>query len=213
MECAATATGGAGIRVNFVVPSANAIAQRIGPGPVDALWFDLSLFDNNFRGGTFIGNGPHLPRQASPSPLDWHGLLLDRQHDYRVNAFAGGRWREVGRGSFVTPDCANVSRQICEGPGTVAVSFVSAHRAPAGRAPTSSVPAAKWVDISLQDNGFIDGTYLGRQLQSDSVVWEGIAPALRHVLRINWFYPGGIGWRVQALDSFVSLDCRNILTS
>src|SRR4051794_34822588 len=54
-------------------------------------WFDLTLFDNGFAPGTFIGLGP-LP--SNQSTFTWNGLKPGLLHFIRLNTFVNstGIW-------------------------------------------------------------------------------------------------------------------------
>lgn len=52
-------------------------------------WIDLSLQDNGWRDGTFIGVGP-LP--GSDSSFLWVGLVGNSPHVLRINQLIGGSW-------------------------------------------------------------------------------------------------------------------------
>lgn len=68
----------------------------------DSQWIDLSLFNNGFAGGTFVGVGP-MP--GFQEVLVWQGLLPGRTHYYRINTFAVGGWHPTDAYSFTTRLC------------------------------------------------------------------------------------------------------------
>jgi hypothetical protein len=71
-----------------------------GQGPQ---WVDLSLFDNGFALGTFLGSGPIDAGQRS---LIWDGLLPNTLHFVRVNTLTASGWFPSQTMTFVTPnDC------------------------------------------------------------------------------------------------------------
>ena len=211
------------VTVRFVVPSAFDVSNKIGM-PAEQVWIDLSLQNNGFVPGTFINAGPFVPRgDLSDQVFAWHGVVNNSQHFYRINALAGGTWRELGRGTFETPDCAPVLEMACESTGTAAVTFGT---------PRSSLgperPAiAQWIDLSIfgnprnpnLDNGFVPGTFIGAGPFSPEGVrftWRGITPALRHYFRVNVFHSGppqfgdNDTWAQMGGGRFVSLDCRDL---
>ena len=69
----------------------------------DSQRLDLSLFDNGFAGGTFIGAGPLW---GSAQTFTWDGLLPGAVHYYRVNTKSAlGGWHPSGTYSFRTWAC------------------------------------------------------------------------------------------------------------
>lgn len=68
-------------------------------------WLDLSLFNNGWEWGTFLGAGPLAAAQGS---LQWDGLIGDTTHFVRLNQqFASGAWDPSPTFSFRTIDCAS----------------------------------------------------------------------------------------------------------
>ncbi|MPZ50848.1 MAG: hypothetical protein GEU75_16375 [Dehalococcoidia bacterium] len=70
--------------------------NRVGPQ-----WVDLSLFNNNFAEGTFLGNGPLF---AGQSGLVWNGLLPATWHFLRVNTLTPFGWFPSETKVFYTRD-------------------------------------------------------------------------------------------------------------
>ncbi len=69
-------------------------------------WIDLSLFDNQFAPGTFLGTGP-LP--AGQESVVWNGLLPATWHFARVNTLTSGGWVASKTMFFYTrDDCPSV---------------------------------------------------------------------------------------------------------
>lgn len=66
--------------VTFRWQGANASSQQ---------WLDLSLQDNGWRDGTFIGVGPLAGTDAS---FVWIGLVGNSPHVLRINQLIAGRW-------------------------------------------------------------------------------------------------------------------------
>ncbi len=64
-------------------------------------WLDLSIFNNDFAPGTFLGNGP-LP--ATQSTLVWDGLLSATWHFVRVNTLTPFGWFPSATIAFFTRD-------------------------------------------------------------------------------------------------------------
>ena len=67
-------------------------------------WLDLSLFNNTWEWGTFLGAGP-LP--ASQKALRWDGLIPNATHYVRVNQLlANGVWDPSPTFIVQTRDCS-----------------------------------------------------------------------------------------------------------
>lgn len=201
-----------GTRVGFAVPGTLDLPSLVG-GRVGYVWIDLSLFDNDFAPGTFIGAGPFVPRLGA-TEFGWEGLEPVQRHYYRLNALTESGWHEVGRGSFETINCGPVRRMGCSIPdGAVSVEF---GLGPAGMF-GSRAPVASWFDLTLfgsprnpiLDNGFPPGTFVGAgpfPTNAAIFAWNGIKPNARHYYRQNTNYGDGV-WEPQFSGSFVSLDC------
>jgi hypothetical protein len=66
-------------------------------------WLDLSLFNNGWEWGTFLGAGP-MP--GSQDALRWDGLIAGTTHFVRVNQqLADGTWDPSITYTFVTANC------------------------------------------------------------------------------------------------------------
>jgi hypothetical protein len=66
-------------------------------------WLDLTIFDNGWQPGSFIGAGPLSGRSTS---YLWPGLLSKTQHYIRINQqLANGAWDASGTFVFTTIDC------------------------------------------------------------------------------------------------------------
>lgn len=66
-------------------------------------WFDLSLFDNGWQWGTFLGAGPFAPGNMS---FQWKGLIPAATHFIRVNQqLPDGSWDPSLTFYFVTVSC------------------------------------------------------------------------------------------------------------
>lgn len=199
----------------FLIPQRDEAAQRAaengGPGvEPDQIWIDLSLFDNGFADGTYIGAGPFLNPVTGTSSFIWQNLLPGRLHYYRLNALVGDRWFQLGSASFETPDCNVVGALSCNSsPPSPSVSFVVPPVAPSDR---GTVATQQWFDLSLFDNRFAPGLFLGTgpvPLSGASFRWTGILPASRHYFRVNTDF-GAEGWRALAAGSFLSLNCYGL---
>src|SRR5215213_5329210 len=48
-----------------------------------------------------------------------------------------------------------------------------------------------WVDLSLLDNGFAEGTFLGLPSNAERLTWAGLLPGLAHYWRVSALTPDG----------------------
>jgi hypothetical protein len=68
---------------------------------------------------------------------------------------------------------------------------------------------AQFFDLSLQNNGFIFGTFVGLgplPSNQNSFVWEGISPGLQHYIRVNTSTQ--FGWAPSQTYTFFSPNCQ-----
>jgi hypothetical protein len=209
--------------VEFILPGvpdvrSNLAAKGISADP-DAIWLDLSLFDNDFAPGTFLNAGP-FAAAADGRLFGWFGLADRKTHFYRLNAHVGLRWVELGRGSFETPDCSTVNSIVCDrrsGANTVDFVFAKyeAQLPPGVPVPPLLTALQSWIDLSLQDNDFLPGTFLGARTSPapSAYGWSGLAPGLRHYYRLNTLWSDGRwdgGRSIGGFGSFVSLRCDGL---
>jgi hypothetical protein len=192
-------------------------------------WLDLSLLDNGFEGGTFLAAGP-LPLSAEPYGLEsgsftWDDLAPNVRHFWRVNTAASGVWAPSTTASFTTPDCLseppgaathlNVSRQACaldlEGTRTVTFDWEPAlffRRDPATGLEFIT-PGEQWLDISVLNNNFAPGTFLGIRVPDDADYRafdvRGIRGTARHYWRINTLGPDG--WKPSITQYLDAIQC------
>src|SRR5947209_1501645 len=97
--------------------------------------------------------------------------------------------------AFPNADNLAVSGQACLSDGSVGLSLSW----------TSYGTGGQWVDLTLFDNGFAPGTFIGLgPLNSgqNTFTWNGLRPGLLHFLRLNTLTPQG--WA----PSFVSFATR-----
>jgi len=154
-------------------------------------WLDLSLSDNGFAADTFAGAGPFPPEADS---FVWGGLSPGVTYFLRVNTRSPFGWEPSQTLAFVTATCASagalvasqitVSAQGCEtaSPGSVTATLSW----------TPSRRGEQWLDISLFNNRFAPGTFIGIgpfPPETNSFVWSGLRPGLTHFLRINTHSP------------------------
>jgi len=67
----------------------------------------------------------------------------------------------------------------------------------------------QWFDLSLSNNGFAPGTFVGigpLGFNQTSFTWDGILPGLTHYMRINTLTP--YGWSVSQTVTFTTRDCQ-----
>lgn len=195
----------------FLIPEAGEVAQRLSEHGAPAIapiqiWIDLSLSDNEFADGTYLGTGPFSSPVFGTSSFIWSGLLPGRLHYYRLNALVGDAWFLIGSGMFETPDCVTVRDVRCYAFWNAAVSFVTA---PSQSIAKGTAAVQQWLDLSLVDNGFAPGTFVATgplPPSGTSFLWPDILPARRHYFRVDTNYAAA-GWRATATGSFLSLDC------
>ena len=69
----------------------------------------------------------------------------------------------------------------------------------------------QFVDLSLQNNGWEDGTYVGSQAMAPSttsLLWDGLLPGEWHYLRVNTQLPDG-SWQASTTIAFITRDDCN----
>jgi hypothetical protein len=204
-------------QAGFAIPGTRDLPS-LGAEGTEQIWIDLSLFNNGFAPGTFIGAGPFVPRHGALE-FRWYNLQPVRMHYYRLNALRAGKWIELGRGSFETINCGVVEAVACSignPAGATGVQFdIAEAYSPPGR------PALEqWFDLTLfanprnttLDNGFLSGTFIGAGpflVAGTHFWWSGLLPGRRHFYRKNVLH-AGTGWEQTYSGSFVSLDCRGL---
>jgi peptidoglycan/xylan/chitin deacetylase (PgdA/CDA1 family) len=72
------------------------------PGLSGGQWVDLSIYDNNFAPGTFLGTGPLAKEQYA---YVWDGLAPNTVHYLRIDTDTAYGWRPSATLRFRTPDC------------------------------------------------------------------------------------------------------------
>jgi len=201
----------------FIVPgieeTADILAARGISGRVDAVWIDLSLFDNDFAQGTFLGLGPNTPDPDGAVTRAWRGLDHETTHFYRLNARVGDRWVELGRGTFRTNNCLVLLQVLCEGDDSVRATFEPLQP---GILEQGGLPTETWIDLSLFNNGFAAGTFIGNGpvafnphgARNDSD-WPGLLPGRTHYYRENTHYSAA-GWVPQYNGSFDTPTCASL---
>jgi hypothetical protein len=200
----------------YLPPLADGARGRLSwiPSAPDETWLDVSLFDNGFQPGTFLGHGPH-PSRSKHQVIEWEGLRPRAVHYYRINARVGSQWYEITRGVFETPDCIWVSRIACDEQSRVEVTlFVR----PPGIT-EMAVPIETWLDLTLRPDGFRPGTFLGAGPfavgePGTTFVWRDLRILSRHYWRTNTlflFFDNRLRWQTQVGGSFLTHDCNTLL--
>ncbi|MGB6836228.1 MAG: hypothetical protein WBF66_00810 [Dehalococcoidia bacterium] len=184
--CSIATPGRAAVTFNWPAPPPGAIQQ----------WLDLSLFNNGFVPGTFVGVGPFGPQTTS---FTWQGILPGLTHYYRLNVLYPDGWHPSATGYFVSCEPGKAAlgdvRQFCT-PQGVEVTF--------NWSPTTPPGTVQWLDLSLSDNGFVPGTFVAAGPLSgnaSSFVWNGLAPGRTHYWRVNTLHLS-LGWQASARDAF-----------
>lgn len=203
MACAS----GARVTTTFVIPDADELRARFGSVPAQ-VWVDLTLFDNGFAPGTFIGLGPFAPSAEGPTPVEWAGMTPGLGHVYRLNALTPAGWQGIGGGGFQTPNCATIVRIDCTGEDSSTVLFYL----PPAFSVAGGVPQEQWIDMSLNDFSFRAAGYLSAgpfPAEGATFPWSGVLYGRPHNYRVNAFYAGR-GWIIQTTGGFSPPDCRNL---
>jgi hypothetical protein len=117
-------------------------------------WLDLSLFDNGWQWGTFLGAGP-MP--ASQQSLSWDGLIPNTTHFVRLNQeLTPGTWDPSLTYYWTTLNCPQPVQQPPAAPTNLNI---------AGAIPDLSIPVppgqgelgritVSWQDNSNDEDGF-----------------------------------------------------------
>jgi lipoprotein-anchoring transpeptidase ErfK/SrfK len=143
-------------------------------------WVDLSVQDNNFAAGTFVGYGPLDGKATSVS---WSNLEPGTAAFWRVNARTPSGWVTSETGTFVP--CGNAAplaaaKITCGVDDNATVQF--------RWAPTSLSAKSQYLDISTSDNGFAPGTFYSAgpfSPDASTYSWPNIAGESTHYFRIN----------------------------
>jgi hypothetical protein len=205
-----------GVTATFAIPHSGILWDTQAADAPTAVWIDLSLFDNGFAPGSFLGNGPYTPG-GGPATVTWRGLKPDTAHYYRLNALAGGAWFPRPEPAFETPDCRSELAIACdESSSSVAVTFGMRVGIT-----EQAIPLQTWLDLTLRRDGFSPGTFIGSgpfDVQPSSLPtpfeWRGIAMSANHRWRANTLFrfavnvpPPGLRWIVEDGGSFLTPYC------
>ncbi len=175
-------------------------------------WVDLSLVDNGFVPGTFVGYGQ---LDASMGSITWDGLMPGMTHFLRVNSLTPFGWQPSDTISFTTTSCAGYGASAIP-PKNLApagVSVVSQECLPDGNVRVTlawnAVPQGTiWADLSITDQRFMPGTFVNYgniPAAWNTFTWDGLVPHQRHFLRLNNFAMGG--WNPSNVAVFTTRDC------
>ncbi len=172
-----------------------------GPDSTAAqFWLDLSVFQNQFAGGTYISAGPF---SAGTGSFAWSGLQPDLTHFARLRSV-------TANGASTSSN--TVTFRPCGGPavlypatydcvGNVAnVNFTWTPMAPGG---------IQFLDLTVLDNGFQPGTFLSfgpLNAAADRQFWQRIQPNTQHFFRLNTLTDSG--WVTSTTSTF-SASCSN----
>ena len=142
-----------------------------------AQFVDLSLLDNGFQTGTFVGTGPLA---TSISTYTWSGLTKATPHFWRVNTLTAGGWEVSEAGAFVP--CGGPALRY--GPITCSGANAMVHFR---WAPPSPAATTQWLDLSLNDNGFAQGTFVGASFEGnvDRMEWSSLEGGKTYYFRVN----------------------------
>jgi hypothetical protein len=166
-------------------------------------WLDLSIFNNGFAPGTFLGAGPLSPGTNS---LVWDGLITNTVHYFRVNTFNGSFWEPSPTASFTTPNCSvafsgatnlHLNAQACLANGYDRLDFGW----------TPSQQGIQFLDISTLNNNFNGGfTGLGPLPPSQNrLVLDNVGANVVVFVRVNTLTP--IGWIPSQTLAFATSPC------
>jgi hypothetical protein len=177
--------------------SANVTFTWTGPTNVSAIFLDLSIFDNTFADGTYIT----MVLAPGTTTFTWNGIQPGVAHFWRVTGQGlNGDWVMSAFGRF-TPCGTQRLLSInysCTGAGRARVEF--------RWAPSSSAADFQFLDISLFNNGFAPGTFLGAGPiipNAQGLFWDGILANAAHYFRVNAFTI--FGWGPSQTGSFVAV--------
>jgi hypothetical protein len=168
-------------------------------------WLDLSLFNNNFAPGTFLGAGPMASGQNT---LVWDGLLANTTHYVRVNTFTSQGWEASLTYAFNTAACNvaysgassyHLDVQSCLPNGLVRINLDW----------LPSQQGIQFADFSLSNNGFFPGTFAGigaMPPNQNSLTVDNMSPNTTYFSRLNTLTPGG--WIATPTIAFTTGTCQ-----
>jgi hypothetical protein len=174
-------------------------------------WVDLSLTNNGFIPGTFVGIGPIASGQTS---FAWDGILGGFTHYLRINTLTAYGWSISPTIVFTTRnDCALAISQTPRGvPATnFAVSQVCMpNGATRGVATwTSSNQGQQWLDDSAYNADYAPNSYVSMGPMApgqNALNWDGLVPGTWHFARISTGTPSGWLGSLSVM-MYVRTDC------
>lgn len=174
-------------------------------GPHDfQVRLDLSLFDNDFQPGTFVSTGPLEPTATS---YTWRGIRPGDVHYYRLNLRDADGWHPGPTGEFVSGLCVSPAASL---QAVTQACSATAEEAKASFAWSPGVHSggAQWVDLSLFNNGFAEGTFISvgpLPPATSTLDWAGLRQDSQHYWRVNTLAPDG--WHPSATGTFKTTTC------
>jgi uncharacterized protein YkwD len=90
-----------------------------------AQWVDISLFNNDFAEGSYIGAGPLQPNQGA---FVWPGIRPGLRHFWRVTSVTSSGWAVSATGSFTPCASAAAPSQPLPPAAPITVSLTSLER-------------------------------------------------------------------------------------
>jgi hypothetical protein len=153
---------------------------------------DISIFDNGFAPGTFIGSNAD-----GVSSLRWDGILTQTPHVWRVNSLIGGQWVASGPGAFVacgSPFPLQVN-PVCQDRNLHTADFRLATVIPQG--------TLQYIDLGW-DPAFSPGSFYGLQVNPAAGFhsWPNIPSNITQYFRMNTMTPDGV-WHSSPTASYV----------
>jgi hypothetical protein len=168
-------------------------------------WLDLSLFNNDFAPGTFLGAGPLASGQNT---LYWDGLIANTPHFIRLNTLTAYGWEPSATSTFTTPAC-NISysgatalrldTQSCLANGQVRINIDW----------QPSLQGIQWADFSVFNNNFVPGTFTGYGAlppSQNTLTLDTLNPNTTYFMRVNTLTPGG--WIPTPTIGFTTIPCQ-----
>lgn len=175
------------------------VVFRWNPSWGDEQWLDLSLFNNGFVPGTYLGYGPFT---GTASGVTWFGLLPNRVHYTRINTRDIYEWEPSTTAVLRTRDCtSNTSAQL--GP----VSDVSCNSARVNWTVASPAGPQQYVDVGT-DPSFAPGTFRGYgpfALYQNTYQLIHLNRQTTYFWRVNTWT--GTSWLPSAVGSFTTSWC------
>ncbi len=159
-----------------------------------AQYLDLTLFDNGFADGTFVGAGPLA---GTANSLAWGGITKGLPHIWRVNALTPAGWVTSATGAFVP--CGGPALLwgplTCTSANDATLNFRWAALSPPG--------SMQYLDLGF-DPSFAPGSYVGvGPLPSDlgAYEWRGIQANAWTYFRLNTLTADG-QWHSSQTGAF-----------